>query len=334
MTPNAPISLKQLARMANVSTATVSRVLNNKGRFSEETRDLVLGLIRETGYAPNVAAKALRTRTARAIGLVVPDIVNEFFSHIIDALSRFFFKNDYSLFVCNAGEDADKNRALITNLLGKGVDGLIYISRFPLDVRGLSIPVVCLDRLPDDENVAMVGSDNFGGGVLAAKALVEAGSRRMVVVCDPADRGLSTIDARVEGFARGLAECGVDWDPRRDIIHSPMTVADARRNVAAAVRAGRRFDGVFASMDLGALGTIFGLEDAGLRVPDDVNVVGFDDISISEYFRPSLTTVRQDTAAMAEAGADMLLAIMEGGQARRRQMRIPVTLVRRGSTRV
>lgn len=334
MSKKAPLSIKHLAEMANLSTATISRVINNNGRFSDKTRELVLSLVRETGYAPNVAAKALRTRTARAVGLVIPDIANEFFSMIAHSVERFFFENDYSLFVCNADEDRRKNQALINNLRGKGIDGLIYISRFPLDFHSFDAPVVCLDRVPrPGEGVATVGSDNLAGGRLAARALVEAGSVRPVMLCDPDDLArLTTVNDRIEGFSRELAETGVRWS-RNDIILSPLSTPEARASVIRAIQSGRRFDGLFASSDTGAIGAVFGLQDMGISVPDDVNVVGYDDISFCEYCNPTLTTIRQDTARMGGEGAKMLLAIMENRPPAGRNVVIPVKLVARASTR-
>lgn len=334
MAKKTPVSIKQLARMANLSIATISRVINNNGRFSEETRDLVKALIRKTGYTPNVAAKALRTRTARAIGLVIPDIYNEFFLQIVNSVEKFFFANDYSLFVCNAGESKVRNRSLIQNLLGKGVDGLIYISRFPLETGELSIPTVCLDRVADQgEGYAMVSSDNMEGGRLAARALMEAGSRRPVVVYDQSDYlALSSVHDRVVGFSEFLAAGGVPFS-RQDVILTPATIPDARRSVRKVLESGRRFDGLFGASDLIAMGSILAIRDCGLRVPEDVNVVGFDDISFSEYFSPALSTVHQDTAKLGTTSAKTLLSIMADRKPARRHITVPVKLVLRASTR-
>lgn len=334
MAKKAPVSIKQLARMANLSIATISRVINDNGRFSEETRDLVKGLIRETGYTPNVAAKALRTKTARAIGLVIPDIYNEFFLQIVNSVEKFFFTNDYSLFVCNAGESKVRNRSLIQNLLGKGVDGLIYISRFPFESGELSVPTVCLDRVSDQgEGYAMVSSDNMEGGRLAGGALVEAGSRRPVVVYDQSDYvALSSVHDRVTGFSEMLAAKGIPFS-RQDVILTPATIPDARRCVRKALESGRRFDGVFGASDLIAMGSILAIRDCGLRVPEDVNVVGFDDISFSEYFTPALSTVRQDTARLGTTSAKTLLSIMANKRLTKRHITVPVKLILRESTR-
>lgn len=328
-----PVSIKQLAKMANLSIATVSRVLNNNGRFSDETRDLVMSLVRKTGYAPNVAARALRTRTARAIGLVVPDIANEFFSKIANSIERFFFENDYSLFVCNADEDLRRNQALLNNLQGKGIDGLIYISRFPVDYQSVGVPMVCLDRVPSrEEGVATVGSDNLLGGRLAAKALLDAGCKRPVILCDHDDLiHLTTVHNRIEGFSQAMAAAKVPWT-RENIIFSPLPTPEARANVFKAVRERRRFDGLFASSDTGAIGAIAGLEDAGLSVPDDVRVVGYDDISFCEYCKPTLTTIRQDTGLLGAEGARMLLSIIKNTPPANRHVEIPVKLIVRDST--
>lgn len=335
MSGTAPISLKELARMANVSTATISRVINNNGRFSEETRRRVMALIKETGYSPNIAAKALRTKTARAVGLIIPEVGNQFFSQIVDALGRVCFTKDYSLFVCSTDEDPEKNQAIIASLLGKGVDGLVYISRFPLVVSDPGIPVVFLDRVPRDGSaLAAVESDNYQGGRLAAEALLRAGSREPVVLCAPDDLGvLSTIAGRLEGFEDGMRIGGVPWAQRTGILKVPMKIPGVRDKVAKAVRAGRRFDGLFSTLDIGAIGAMLGLEDVGLRVPEDVNVVGFDDIPLGEFWRPPLTTVRQDVTALAMMGAKLLFDIMGKKTFEQEHVTIPVELVTRASTR-
>lgn len=336
MADKSPISLKQLAKMANVSTATISRVLNDNGRFSEETRQRVLSLIKETGYSPNVAAKALRTRTARAVGLIIPEVVNQFFARIIDSLGRVFFESNYSLFVCCTDEDSEKNRAMVANLLGKGVDGLLYISRFPLGMEDIGVPVVCLDRVsPGDEIRTTVVSDNRRGGRLAAETLVRGGSRKIVALCDPKDLdGISTIEGRLTGFEDGLHAAGIPWNRRTGILKTPMNIESAREKVIKAVSAGKQFDGLFSTLDVGALGALLGLEHAGIRVPDDVNVVGFDDVPLGEYSRPPLTTVRQDVSWLALSGARLLLEIMEKRSQENRHEVIPVTLVQRKSVRI
>lgn len=334
MKKKAPISIKQLAKLANLSTATISRVLNDNGRFSEKTREIVLSLVKKTGYTPNVAAKALRTKTARAIGLIIPDLSNEFFLKIVNSVERFFFANDYSLFVCSAGEDERKNHSLVKNLLGKGVDGLIYISRFPLKAGEVSIPTVYLDRVSDhEEGLVMVSSDNIQGGKLAAETLMQAGSCHPVMVCDRDDfTSLSTVHDRITGFSEALVARGISWSDK-NIVFAPATIAQARKSFLGALKSGLRCDGVLASSDIVAIGTILAIEDFGLRVPKDINVIGFDDISFSEYFKPSLTTIRQDTGKLGTAGAKALLSIMEKKSIGTQHIKIPVQLIVRDSTR-
>lgn len=342
MPKRSPVSIKQLARMANLSTATISRVLNNTGRFSDETRERVLSLVRDTGYTPNIAAKALRTRTARAIALVVPDIANEFFALIANAVERYFSEQAYSLFICNAGEDLQRTQSALAGLRGKGVDGVLYISRYPRACEGFDVPVVFLDRVPrSGNNLAMVSSDNYMAGRLAAKVLWDAGSRHPVMLCNPDDlKHLSTVSDRMGGFSDAWAdlagECVRDeviYSSHSMVIFTTLSMSAARASIYHAVRKGMRFDGLFASSDIGAIGAMHGLDDAGLSVPGDINVVGCDDISFCEYYKPPLTTIRQDTAALGTEGARMLLAMMEGRPPANKSIKIPVEIVLRGSTR-
>ncbi len=320
--------------MANLSTATISRVLNNTGRFSEETREMVLSLVRETGYTPNIAAKALRTQKARAVGLVIPDIYNEFFLRIANSAEKFFFANDYSLFVGGAGVNERKNHAPIRNLLGKGVDGLIYISRFPLETDVPYVPTVLLDQMAkQDAGHATVTSDNYQGGRLAAEILYKAGSRKLAAVCDKKDfAALSSVQDRIRGFADALRDLGMEWSGK-NLIYSPSVIAEARRQVAKSLRSGLAFDGLFGTADITALGAILAIEDCGYRVPEDVNVCGFDDISISQDFKPTLTTIHQDTVKLGTASAKTLLAIMENQTPIPQRIEVPVRLMVRNSTR-
>jgi LacI family transcriptional regulator len=291
-------------------------------------------LVDKTGYAPNIAAKALRTRTARAIGLVIPDLYNEFFLRIVNSVEKFFFANDYSLFVGSAGLDMDKNHALIRNLLGKGVDGLIYISRFPLEMDVQSVPTVFLDQMAEQNGShATVSSDNYQGGRLAAETLWRAGSRKPVIVCGREDlASLSSVQDRVRGFVDAIRDLGVAWS-EKDVIYTPSDISETRKKMGKALRGGLYFDGIFGTADQIALGAILALEDHGYRVPDDVNVCGFDDISISGYFKPSLTTIHQDTVKLGIASAKTLLAIMQNEILIPQRIEIPVRLVARNSTR-
>ncbi len=328
------VSIKQLAKMAAVAPSTISKVVNNNGRFSEHTRERVLSLIKKTGYTPNIAARALRTRKAQAIGLVVPDISNEFFLQIVNAVEKFFFAKNYSLFIGTAGEDEGKNRALLGNLLGKGVDGLIYISRFPLESEDINLPTVYLDRITNQESgMAMVSSDNFEGGKMAAEVLLASGTVRPVLVCNNSDYdSVSTIHDRIDGFKSVCAANQVKWT-EKNIIFTRPSIGDTRVDVGKALRRKWSFDGIFAISDQMAMGTILALEDAGVKVPGDVNVVGFDGISFSEYFKPALTTIRQDTALLGTTAAELLLSMLGNGRTSNKSIRIPVKLLVRDSTR-
>ncbi len=145
--------------------------------------------------------------------------------------------------------------------------------------------------------------------------------------------GLSTIENRLTGFEKGLLEAGISWSRRAGVVKTSMNIEKARTKIARLVREGRKFDGVFSTMDAGALGALLGLEDAGIRVPDDVNVVGFDDVPLGKYSRPPLATIKQDVAALASAGARLLIETLETRAQTSRHKVIPVSLIKRGSIR-
>ena len=149
------ISIKEIAKLANVSVATVSRVINNNGRFSEETRKKVQDIIDKYGYTTNMAAKSLRMSKSKTVGLIVPNIDNEWFSHLVLEIEKYFFEKNYSVFICNTSQDEQKEIAYFKSLDSKLVDGIMCISgieEIPTDVITRNIPIVCIDRKPKDHN--------------------------------------------------------------------------------------------------------------------------------------------------------------------------------------
>lgn len=151
------ISIKEIAKLANVSVATVSRVINNNGRFSEATKERVEKIIKEYGYTTNIAAKSLRTSKSKTIGLIVPHINNEWFSQLALEIENYFFDKNYSVFICNTSQDENKEIAYFKSLDSKLVDGIICISgieQIPTSSLSRSIPIVCIDRKPKDHSNA------------------------------------------------------------------------------------------------------------------------------------------------------------------------------------
>ena len=202
-----------IARLAQVSTATVSRVLHEKGGYSKETETRVRRVIAECGFQLNKNAQGLRTQRSRNIGVIVPDITNEFFARIIRYLELFFLKHQYSVLICDSHEDIEIEQLHIRNLKEQQVEGIIYISgrnANPIQESAFSIPIVYIDRKPEDVHI-FVHSDNRQGGYLAARHLLELGHTRIGCVGGPKD--LADSNRRTQGYIRALMEKGVEFDP-------------------------------------------------------------------------------------------------------------------------
>ena len=180
------VSIVDVAKKSGVSTATVSRVVNQLGGYSKETEKKVLKTIKEYGFRPNVNAIGLRTKRSHCVGVIVPDITNEFFAKIVRILDIFFIKYNYSVLICDSNEDPELEARHIQDMFDKNVDGLIYVSGMesisPI-LKNHKVPVVFIDRSPKDAEV-IVQSDNFQGGYLAAKELLKAGCRKPLLLRD------------------------------------------------------------------------------------------------------------------------------------------------------
>lgn len=324
------ISMKEIAELAGVSVATVSRVINNNGRFSEDTRQKVLRVIDEYDYTLNGVAKSLRTKKTDTIGIIVPDISNEYFSRIVLAIERFCFSRGYTLLICNTDENVEKEERYLNELKSKNVDGLIYISSFPGDIADWENRIVCVDRNPSNlKQVPIVESDNLNGGYLAGKELVESGAKRILVLRDYRD--LSVVTDRCKGFERALQEAGLEM--QEDLIcRISVGFRAGLKAVTDLIDRGIEFDGVFATSDPMILGALAALEIRGIEVPEKVKLVGYDDTPMVRRSHPGITSVRQDKDQIGESAAQLLLDLIEGRPVQDKKIVVPVELVRRRTT--
>lgn len=333
------LSIKDIAKLSNVSTATVSRVLNNNGRFSEETREKVMSIVKEFGYSTNSVAKALREQKSHTIGMIVPDISNEFFSSLITQIESWFFEKGISTIICNTNKDAEKEKAYLKSLDAKLVDGLICISgQEEIDETQLSrdIPIVCIDRQPKvSNNIAIVGSDHAEGGYKATKFLIDKGCRKILLLTK--DNNTTSSNDRIEGYKKALKDVSLSIDAGLIIRASSEKMSKfetAQKSIEEVLSKGFEFDGIFATNDWLAYGAVQVLKKHQLSIPDDVKVVGFDDDSISKYTSPSITTIHQDVNGIAEEAADILYQLMSqpNKPLKKRSIAVPTSLIERETT--
>ncbi len=328
------VSIREISKITGVSVATVSRVINNNGRFSKETEARVKKALKEYNYTPNLAARGLRTKRIATVGVVVPDITNEYFARITLHLQERLFARSYSTIICNTDEKADIERRHLDMLLSQQVSGVMYISGTPHAFDRLShLPAVFIDREPKMEqetgNYSLIESDNYLGGALAARELLQKGCRRLCVFKYRDD--ISTHNAREAGFRQAAHEAGLrDGDVRVEIVPA-VSVEQGYQRTREVWQAGG-FDGLFCTADALAVGAAGALRQQGVSIPGQAKLVGYDDTAIARYGAVPLTSVHQSTEEIGRLAADTLLQIIDGKQPEQRHITLPVHLMVREST--
>ncbi|MET0422489.1 MAG: LacI family DNA-binding transcriptional regulator [Actinoplanes sp.] len=330
-----PITIADVAARAKVSKTTVSRVLNGKGELDESTAARVRAVIDELGYVPSSRAVGLARGRTRVVGMLVPSLTWPWIGEVIQGAVDVLETERYGLllFTCNRGEES--MRQFGAQVSAKSFDGLLVIEpEGTLDYIGnlhrRGLPVVLIDdRDQTSGEIPSVGTTQHDGAGSAARHLLEIGRRRPLVIAGPERFGCT--QQRSSGFASVFAEAGHPIAADR-LRPGDFTFACGTDGVQAALESGVDFDAVFAHNDLSAIGALQALLDAGRRVPEDVAVVGFDDIPTAAHTQPSLSTVHQPLREMGEAAARMLLAHFEGTPLPSRPTIIPTTFTPRVST--
>ena len=329
------VTVKDIAELAGVSVATVSRVINQNGRYSAETEQRVRQVIEKYDYRPNQMAKGLRQRKTDAIGITIPNISNEFFSSMVLAIQGRLFDEGLSLTIYNTNSSLEMERQCHALLATQNVSGIISVNSRE-DVRAAlkrPIPTVYIDRFIADEDlggkVVSISSDNVCGGRLAAEELLRAGCRRPVMVTASAESPVTKM--RSQGFIDYLEAQGIDFSEARVVVPQRSDYEDGREAMARILGSGIEFDGVFCQTDWLAMGALEVLREHGIDVPGDVSVIGYDDILMSRFGRPPLTTVHQDPTRIGERAAELMIRMRRGEAPSEQRIVLPVELVRRES---
>jgi len=342
-----PVTIQDVAARAGVSISTVSRVVTGAVAVETATAERVKEAISALGYRPNLLARSFRRRVTHTVGLLVPDNSNPFFAELARTIEDAGFAEGYSVVLCNSDLSAIKQETYIDVLLAKRVDGLILASSGLIPtvdghdaverILDAGAPCVVVDRDLGEAPVDQVLVDNDQGGYLAAEHLISLGHRRIACLVGPND--LTPSAGRIAGFQRALADAGlavvaeglVRGNGRPD-----GGAAAARQLLERGVIAGGDVTAIFAFNDQMAIGVIGALQRAGRRVPEDVSVVGFDDIPQSATIFPALTTIAQPIGEMGTVGVRLLLDRIAQGHtespAPYQRVRLATRLVVREST--
>lgn len=310
MTP----TIKDIAREAQVSYATVSRALNGKYGVRPATRKRILEIARSLNYTPNAIARGLVTRRTRTIGLILPDITNPFFPEVARGVEEEAQRRRYSVFLCNTNWERSREREYVRLLAQKRVDGLIIApisnSGGELEEVPEGVGVVYVSNVPRTTRRSYVQIDNVRGGYLATRHLLDAGFERIAFI--GAVEGAQSANERLEGYRLAFAESGVALEER--YVHlGHFRQETGYRVIRDMIDSGDCPQAVFAENDIIALGVLQGVREAGLRVPADVAVVGFDDIAFASFRDIQLTTVYQPKYELGKLAVQMLLEETGGG---------------------
>jgi LacI family transcriptional regulator len=328
-------TIYDVARLAGVSTATVSRALNGTGQIAPSTRASIEAAVEQLGYRPNTIARSLVTKSTQTIALLLPDITNPFYAALVSGIQQVALSHGHTMLLCTTESDAEREEHYLRVLRAKQVDGalvdgLVLPSDRIARIVEEGFPIVCLDRDIDSRSIPLVQVDNRLGGRMATEHLVDLGHTEIAHVTGA--RELKISDERLAGYREVLAAAGLNA--------APALVREGRFTEEGGHEAARVLllhkpppTAIFAANDLSALGVLNAVAETGRKVPDDVSVVGFDDLRLAAFTSPPLTTVRQPGIEIARLATEILIGLTQGRRTEKMRHLLEPELVVRGSTR-
>jgi DNA-binding LacI/PurR family transcriptional regulator len=327
-------TIYDVARLAGVSTATVSRALNGTGQIAPATRAAIEDAVVQLGYRPNTIARSLVTKSTETIAFLLPDITNPFYAALVSGIQQVALRRGHTMLLCTTDGDPEQEEQYLSLLRAKQVDGALVdglvlpperIARFVEE----GFPIVCLDRDVDSAAVPLVQVDNRLGARMATEHLLSLGHTRIAHVAGAEELGISA--ERIAGYQEALAAADVAADARL-VLSGGFTEEGGHEATRSLFESGVGFTAVFAANDLSAIGSVNAVAERGLRVPDDVSVIGFDDLRLSAFTSPPLTTIHQPAVEIAERATEILIDLTHGGTVGELRHLLEPRLVVRAST--
>lgn len=320
-------TIKDVAKKANVSVATVSRVINKKGYVNEETRALVETAIHELNYIPNELARSLFNKHSKLIGVLVPHFDTQFYAELIEGIENAAMKLGYKIMLSNTQDNAKRETDYIHIYSQYNIDGIIVASNAH-NVEQLiksDLPIVTVDHILS-ENIPSITSNNILGGMIAAQKLISGGSRYILELRGPSF--LLTVSERSQGFRQVLVQNNIPYiSYDGDLIHPNIEV------ITKIIQDHPEIDGIFATSDFLAIHAQNILQKLGKKIPDDVQIVGFDNIVYTTLVSPTITTIAQPIRLMGELALDSLVKLLNDEPLQEFHKVIDVKLIERDSTK-
>lgn len=328
------ITIKDVAKKANVSATTVSRVIHGNPKVSSEVREKVLKIIKKLGYVPNGNARAIVKKRTNVIGLVFTDISNPFYPPLLRGIENTINKSNFSLILCNTDEDPIKEEKFLRILLEKCIDGLIIVptkSNVPFlktyEVR--KIPVVCVDRIVENIKTDSVVVDNFRGAYNATQYLIENGHERIAII--GGDQGIFTISERLNGYFRALEKHNIGMDNSFQAMGG-FTIEDFVNSTIKLLSLPKPPTAIFSAGNLATVGIYIAINKLQKSIPKDIAVIGFDDLTWVEALNPPLTAVSQPIYQIGATAAQLLLQrLLDEGPKEKQNIVLSTTMIFRKS---
>ena len=326
--------MKDVARMAGVSTSTVSHVINNDRFVSDAIREKVEAAVKDLNYAPSALARSLKLNQTHTIGMLITASTNPFYSELVRGVERSCFERGYSLVLCNTEGDEQRMNRNLETLMQKRVDGLLLLGtethqpskeimqRYP------SVPTVMMDWAPFDGTSDLIQDNSLLGGEMATDHLIARGYRKIACIAGPQDK--TTARHRLEGYRRAMQRAGLTILPGYEV-HCDFEFeggVDAMKQLLALAEPPHA---VFAGNDAVAVGAYQALYQAGLSVPQDMAVMGYDDIELAKYLAPPLSTIHQPKDSLGELAIDTLIHRLQNPEREAQILVLTPELVERAS---
>ncbi|KXZ40211.1 transcriptional regulator, LacI family [Alkalithermobacter thermoalcaliphilus JW-YL-7 = DSM 7308] len=329
------VTIKDVAKRAGVSISTVSRVINNSKPVSNEIRQRVMSVIKETGYVPNPVARSLVTKKSQLIGVIVPDISNFFIGELLNGIEEVGKIYEYDILLCNSYGEIEEELKYINLLKSKQVAGIIFVtwkmSQEHVDaIKEGNLPSVYISKNAHNFDVYSVSIDNKTAAYEMTKYLIEKGHRQIGFIRSSIEDDI--IDSeRFKGYKDALEDNNIQID--NEIIKEGDTTSESGYYLMNEILNIKKPDAIFATSDEVAIGAINCILDKGYKVPDDISVVGFDDIKLASLYRPSLTTVKQPIYDMGAVSIRMIVKMIDGEEIEDKHTYLPYELVERQSVK-
>ncbi|WP_234124612.1 LacI family DNA-binding transcriptional regulator [Clostridium hydrogenum] len=321
-------TIKDVAQLAGVAVTTVSRVLNNRGYISKETRKNVEDAMKKLNYEPNEVARSLYRKKSNIIGLIIPDVSHPFFAKLANYIEYYAYENGYKILLCNSYKDKIKEKDYINMLRRNQVDGIIMGSHTLETAEYLNhkLPIITFDR-NISESIPFITSDNYKGGFLATKLLITKGCKKLAHISGPLELN-TPANKRYVAFMDVVKENNIDYvikqtklDTFENYIKLVQKMFDEHPDI----------DGIFASSDIIAASIIQVADSIGKKITEELKIVGYDDTDIASLIVPQITTIRQPLRQMGEMAVKLLIDEINGKDVKIENI-LPIELIERKTT--